>query len=92
MRRRRAAGNQKHPDVFAGCSTPVEVTPTQIMQRIFHRLTERAMDTKCDQAIEARALVNLIEMGQWLSGANHSASGVLHGRAIRIVQNAFHQI
>ena len=43
-------------------AAPVEVAPAQVVQRVLDRLAQGAVHAVGQQAVEARALVDLVEM------------------------------
>ena len=64
MRRRRGAGDEEHPDVVIRALVLVVPAPAQIVQRVFRRKAEFAPELVGDEAIEAGAFVDFVEVRQ----------------------------
>ena len=67
MRGRRGAGDLEHPDEAVFGPGPVDIAPAQIVQRVLRRLAEGAVHLVGQQAVNAGAFVDLVEMGDRLA-------------------------
>ena len=65
--RRGRAADQEHPDVVLDRARAVPVAPADVVQRVFDRLAHRLVDAVGHQAVEAGALVHLVEVRQRLA-------------------------
>ena len=93
MRGRRAAADLEDPDVFLRRAGLIPIAPTQIVQRVLDGLLERFVDALRHQAVETRAFVYFVEMGERFAfEQNALAIAGFHGRTIAIVQRAFGEI
>src|SRR5262245_31778566 len=69
------------------------LAPTEIMQSVFWRKSQLPPEPICDQAIEARTFIHLVEMGQRFAGEQSPAIHQgLHRRSIPVVQQSLDQI
>src|SRR5439155_14194829 len=82
LARRDAAADLEDPDVFVRRPRRVAVAPAQVVQRVLDRLAERLVHPKRHQAVQARALVDLVEVRQRIAGVQLArAVGAAHRRA-----------
>jgi hypothetical protein len=89
---RRAARDEEDPHVFVRAAALVPIAPSQIVQGVFDRLTERRVDAVGEQAIEPGALVDFVEMWEGLAGADDFAPRILHRRPVGTVESALDEI
>ncbi len=92
VRGRGAARDQKHPYIFVGRAAGVGGAPTQIVERVFDGLAEGGVDAIGEEAVEAGAFVDLVEVGEWLAGADNFTGGVFDGWAVAVVENTFDEV
>ena len=93
MRRRRAAADEKDPDVITDGAAAVDVAPAQIVQRVFHRLAHRLMNAIGHQSVQPGAFIHFVEMRQRLAFVQHAAAvAAVDRRAIGIVQRSLDQV
>jgi len=86
---RRGAADEQHPDIVAA----VLLTPAQVVQGVLRGEAKLAPQAVGDEAVEAGAFVHLVEMRQRLALEEHApAVGAAHGRAVRVVERALHEV
>ena len=91
VRGRRRAADQEHPDVVV---RPIRsLAPAQVVQRVLDRLAERRVNAMRQQPVEARALVDFVEVRQRLAVEQHAlAVARSHRRAVAVVERALDQV
>ena len=90
---RRAARDEEDPYVVVNAISPVVFAPAQVVQGVFGWLFQRFPDAIGDQAVEARAFIDFVEMRECLAFVEDLTIGACCDRgAIYVVENAFDQI
>ena len=93
MCRRRAARDEEDPYVVVNAISPVVFAPAQVVQGVFGGLPQRFPDAVGDQAVEASAFIDFVEMRECFAFVEDLSIGACCDRgAICIVENAFDQI
>ena len=90
---RRAARDEEDPYVVVNAISPVVFAPAQVVQGVFGGLSQRFPDAIGDQAVEARAFIDFVEMRECLAFVEDLTIGACFDwGAIYVVENAFDQI
>ena len=91
--RRRAARDEEDPYVVVNAIFPIVFTPAQVVQGVFGWLPQSSPDAVGEQAVEARAFIDFVEMRECFAFVEDLTVGArFDRRAICVVENAFDQI
>ena len=89
----RAAGNLEDPDPLVGGARLIPVSPADVVQGVLGGLAEFLVHALRDQAVEARALVDFVEVHEWAALEEHAAGpGGGDGRAPRVVEHSLDEV
>ena len=92
MIRRGAARDQEYPHVLRRRAAAIKVTPAEVVQGVRGRLAKRAVHPRGEEAVDAGALVDFVEVHDRLTLPDDAAVSASNRWSVGGIQGALHEV